>query len=542
MDGATSAAAVAGQMTQGGPGPPPSQATSSHGGPRRVRNVLSNWGTYLVAIGVSFFLSPFIIHSLGDTAYGIWVLLGSLVGYLGLLDLGVRGAVTRYIAKFHARAQHGEATRVASSALVLFTAAGMLAIAFSLGLAVLVTQFFEIPQPLVVPARIVVIVGGVNVAVSLASGVFGGVVTGMQRIDCINGIQVATQGFRVLAIVLALKWGFGLVALATIQLGTSCLSGLASYWLSRLLYPELRLLLREYDRKHLDMVLSFGVSAFLLQASGMLILFTDSIVIGAFLPVSFITFFAIAASLTEYARAPISAITHTLTPWASALEAVEKGHQVQHLVLTAGRLATLLALPILVTFVVRGESFIGLWMGPAYAEPAGKVLWILSLALGFAVAYQVVVVTMMGISKHAGLVPAFLVEAAANVGLSILWVNVYGIVGVAWGTAVPRLAACLLFLPWYVRRVLRVPIRRFYVETWVRPAAAIVPFALGSYAIERWWPASNLFEYFAQVGLALPLAALGGWMLCLAGPEKRKLLPPGTLRRVVRGLAGWTRN
>ena len=106
----------------------------------------------------------------------------------------------------------------------------------------------------------------------------------------------------------------------------------------------------------------------------------------------------------------------------------------------------------------------------------------------------------------------------------------------------PRLAACLLFLPWYVRHVLRVPIGRFYVEVWVRPAVAIVPFVLGSYAIERWWAASNLLEYFVQIGLALPLAAFGGWMFCLAEPEKRKLLPPGTFRRVVRGLAGWTRN
>ncbi len=524
---------------EGDPQPPSSQ---THGKPRRVANVLWNWAGYLVSAVMAFFLSPFIVHRLGDTGYGIWVLLGSLVGYLGLLDLGVRGAVTRYVARFHARYQHREAIGLTSSALVIFTATGLLAIGASVGLAVFVADLFQVPEGMTSVARIVVILGGINIAVSLVSGVFGGVLSGIQRFDYINSVEVASQGLRTIAIILALRSGLGLVALAVIQLSVSCLRGLANYLLSRRLYPELLMSLRKCNRTHVDMVLSFGVSAFLLQASGMLILFSDSIVIGAFLPVSFITFFAIAANLTEYARAPISGITHTLTPWASALEAVEKKHQVQHVMLTAGRLATLVALPILVTFTVRGGSFIGLWMGPAYAEPAGKVLWILSLALGFAVAYQVVVVTMMGISRHAGLVPAFLVEAAANIGLSILWVNVYGIVGVAWGTAVPKLAACLLFLPWYVRHVLRVPIGRFCVEVWVRPAVAIVPFALGSYAIERWWAASNLFEYFIQIGLALPLAAFGGWMFCLAGPEKRKLLPPGTLRRVVRGLAVWTRN
>ena len=69
------------------------------------------------------------------------------------------------------------------------------------------------------------------------------------------------------------------------------------------------------------MIFSFSVSVLLLQASGMLILFSDSVVIGTSLPIGMVTFFAIAANLTEYARAPISGISHALTPSASALEA-----------------------------------------------------------------------------------------------------------------------------------------------------------------------------------------------------------------------------
>ncbi len=43
---------------------------------------------------VAFFLTPFVVNSLGSTAYGIWVLLMSLTGYYGLLDLGVSAALT----------------------------------------------------------------------------------------------------------------------------------------------------------------------------------------------------------------------------------------------------------------------------------------------------------------------------------------------------------------------------------------------------------------------------------------------------------------
>lgn len=499
----------------------------------RTRNVLSNWGGYILTAAISFVLSPFIVHSLGDVSYGIWVLLGSLVGYLGLLDLGVRGAVTRYIAKFHTRGDHLEATRVASSALVIFSLMGLLAVALSGILAVFIAQVFQIPAELVTVTRIVVILGGMNMAVSMVSGVFGGVVTGLQRFDYVNTVEVITGAVRALAIVLALKAGLGLIALAVIQLGTSGLIGLTNFWLSRRLYPQMRTGFTECRRSHLVMIFSFSFSVLILQASGMIILFSDAVVIGAFLPLGMVTFFAIAANLIEYARAPISGISHTLTPWASALEAEDDLGDLQRVLLVGARIATLIILPIILTFMLRGGSFIGLWMGAEYAIRSGDVLWILSLALWFAVGYQVVVATMMGISKHKGLVPAFLIEAMCNISLSVIWLQSYGIIGVAWGTTVPRLVASLLFAPWYVRRVLGTPLSTFWLTVWIRPAVAMIPFGLGSWIVEQWWPADNLILFFAQVFAVLPLAALGAWAVSLTPSEKRRVMAPGLLRQLM---------
>ena len=93
-----------------------------------LRNILSNWISFAIYCAVSFFLSPFIVRHLGDSGYGIWTLTLSATGYLGLLDLGVRGAVTRYIAKFHAQAADHDASRVVSCSLVIFLAMGVIAI------------------------------------------------------------------------------------------------------------------------------------------------------------------------------------------------------------------------------------------------------------------------------------------------------------------------------------------------------------------------------------------------------------------------------
>jgi len=50
-----------------------------------------------------------------------------------------------------------------------------------------------------------------------------------------------------------------------------------------------------------------------------------------------------------------------------------------------------------------------------------------------------------------------------------------------------------------------VPVGRYLVTAWLKPVFAIVPFALGSYGIERYWLAHDLFLFFLQIALCFPL-------------------------------------
>jgi O-antigen/teichoic acid export membrane protein len=491
--------------------------------PNPLRNVLSNWGAFTFAAVVNLFLAPFVVRHLGNTAYGVWVLLVALVGYLGYLDLGVRGAVTRYVARFRSAADHAAAGRIASAAFTAFTLTGGVAIVVSSVLAALAARAFHVPAELQGVARAVLVLGGWNVAASLISGVFGGIVIGLQRFDYGNAVEIVTQGVRAGAIVAALRAGGGLIALAAIQLAVSVLRGAADVWLSRRLYPELRVRWGVWDRAALKLIFGFGLTSSLLQVLGGVVLYSDSLVIGAFLSAGLITFFAIASSLADYARVLVSGVSQTLTPLVSALEGEGQQERIRGALLTGARVATLVVTPIAVTFLLRGETFIALWMGAAYGASSGAVLRILAVALWAVAGYQVVVAAMMGVGRHGGLVPALLAEAVCNVALSVWWVRTHGIAGVAWGTAVPRLAFSLLFAPWYARRAVGVSMRALWLQGWVRPSLAMLPFAAATVLAERFWPAHHLALYFAQVAVLLPLAGLGGWWICLTGAERRRV-------------------
>src|SRR5262249_49556845 len=68
-----------------------------------VRNAVWNCSGLIISMLVGFFIAPFLIHRLGDSTYGLWIIIGSLTSYFGVLDLGVRGSVGRNVALFRER-------------------------------------------------------------------------------------------------------------------------------------------------------------------------------------------------------------------------------------------------------------------------------------------------------------------------------------------------------------------------------------------------------------------------------------------------------
>ena len=505
-------------MTTDAAATPPAQRVTQ---PRTARNVLLSWAAFAFNVVVSFFLSPFIVHTLGNAEYGVWVLLGSLVGYMGLLDLGVRSAVMRYIARHHARVEDEEAGRVASAGLAIFAATGLVAFTASIVIAVGLVHLFTIPRDILLLARVVVVIGGLNVAVSLVSGVFGGAVTAMQRFDLDAVIGIVLGVVRLVALVAALSAGGGLLALALIQLGITALQGAAYFVLTGRLYPQLRYSFRGLDRGQLKKIFAFSIYSSLINLSGVLIFSVDSVVIGAYLPVATITFFAIAATLMDYTRSVISAISQTLTPRASALDGLGERKELERILVQAGAVSSLVALPITITFLIRGGAFIGLWMGPGYRAPSEPVLIILAVALSLAAGRQVVGSTMIGVNRHRDLVPFYLAEGLVNLGLSIYWVRSLGLVGVALGTAIPNLVTTLLVSPWMVHRVLGTPRRALFTALWLRPIAAMVPFAAATWPVEHFHAARHLATFFAGILLVLPVAAAGAWFIGLPAADRR---------------------
>ena len=111
---------------------------------RALRNVVSNYFGAFITLGIGFFLTPFILRQLGASGFGLWMIVGSVVMYGSLLDLGIAGAVIKYVAEHRARGETKQARSLVATALCLYSALGLIVIVVSAAFAPLVPALFNL--------------------------------------------------------------------------------------------------------------------------------------------------------------------------------------------------------------------------------------------------------------------------------------------------------------------------------------------------------------------------------------------------------------
>jgi peptidoglycan biosynthesis protein MviN/MurJ (putative lipid II flippase) len=183
-----------------------------------------------------------------------------------------------------------------------------------------------------------------------------------------------------------------------------------------------------------------------------------------------------------------------------------------------------LFLPIVITLILRGGNFIGLWMGPQYARTSGTVLAILATVLFVAVLNNAAGPIAFGVEKHKTVAKWAIAEAVANLTLSVILAHFVGIYGVAIGTLIPSLVVHLIYWPRYVSKLVNVSCLEVYRNVWGPVILCAVPFAVFSYLVNAFFPARTMVIFILQTMALLPIfgIAIG---LMFWDSVKRQILP-----------------
>jgi O-antigen/teichoic acid export membrane protein len=431
-----------------------------------IKNVLSNWTGLVVAGALSFLLTPVMIHHLGVVYYGMWILAASLLDYYGLIDVAMRTALFRFVARSKGANQREALADTISTALAIAAATGLVLLALIPLFAVILPRFFSLTTSNIYLFRWALTFVAVSLSVTIPARVLGSYLCGLGRFDLYNLsgiITVCTRGFLFL---LVLQRGGGIIAIAAVTFGTALLSLLLNWRLFRYVEPDISVSWHHANWARAKQLAGFGSYAFVNLGGESLRSYTDAVVIARVLTVALVTPFSVATRLVDYFQLVMSAIGAPLLTAMSELST--RSGELKEFFLRSTKYTALISMFIASLFLFEGKALIRIWVGPGFLTSYPIVL---ILTAGYVVSFAQFPSQMaaFALARHRALAFLTLAEGVANLLLSIHWAHKYGLIGVALGTMIPLLISKICIQPWYALHILRIPGWRYISEALWRP-------------------------------------------------------------------------
>jgi O-antigen/teichoic acid export membrane protein len=473
-----------------------------------IKNVGSGWFALGVDVVVGILLYPFILHKLGDTASGIWALIFTITGYYGLFDLGIRSSVVRYVSKFTAVDDIEDLARLINTSLFSYGCIGILSLMVTAVITLYVDTVFKIPPGFESTARLLLWMVGVAIALGFPLGVVGGFLDGLQKFYVNNWTSVAANAVRVVLIVTALTHGKGLLTVAAITVVLPIITSLVRGFIAFRIRP-VPFGMKYVDRKTFHLMANYSGITLVIMIATQLKFKTDNLVIGGMISAAAVTYFTIGSRIVSYTQQVVMALAQNFLPLASESEATGKMDRLRKVFVAGNRLCAFTCFPITATLIILGKSVIEVWVGKKYIDTSYPVLVILIIPATLFWAQAASGRVLFGISKHKSWAFVALAEGIANLILSIILVRPYGIVGDAYGTAIPLTCSMVFFMPGHLCKELGIRVRTFLREAYFLPLLITAPMVFVLLLMQRWFVPHSYVQLGVQLLIAGTVYGLG---------------------------------
>jgi O-antigen/teichoic acid export membrane protein len=487
-------------------------------------NAAANYGKMLVQIAAVFVLTPYIIARIGTNDFGLWNLVIATLGFLSLLDLGFGTGVVKYVAECHGSGDIHRRNRILSTLAAVYLAIAVLSGVCIAVLSVFFTPLFSIPAAQQEKTTALLWILAVRfVLLALPLGLFRNALFGEQKVYLINIIQVVTTVAYAAGTWLALQQGYGVVALAWVNLAAMLLEYLGYVWFAYRRMHGLRLSHRLLDRSLLKETASFSSAQFLINIGALVLLKTDPIIVKAFLPLSAVAIYAVALKVAENAYLLAKQFTNLLGPLAAELKGNAEETKIRFIFVNCTKFAMAPCMILTVAMYVFGREALSFWIGKEFAA-GGVILMVLltAMTLGMAELTSSAVLSMTG--HHRVTAWAAVAAVFVNVGLSIALARPLGLVGIAVGTLA---TSVLIGLFVTVRRACELHGVTYssYAARALAPALlpGIAQFAV-TLALKHWAPPDSLFSTVLLIIPGALLYLLQFWSFSIERGEKRLLV------------------
>lgn len=426
---------------------------------------------------VGLLYTPFMLRMMGQSEYGLYSLVASVVAYLTVLDLGFGNAIVRYTAKFRAEGKIREQYEMFGMFFLLYIGIGVLALLVGLGLYFNVDYLFDatMDDSELYKIRVMMLLMVFNLAFTFPMSIWGSIITAYENFVFQKLVGIVRIILNPLVMIAMLLIGYRAIGMVVVTTIFNVVTLLINYWYCK---KRLKIQVRfgHFQWFFFKEVSVYSFWIFLNAIMDRIYWSTGQFVLGMFKGAAVVAVYAVAIQLQGIYMGFSTAISGVFLPKVTAMVTKENDEKaISDLFIRTGRIQYIIMVFILTGFIVFGKSFICLWAGEDYMD----AYWI---ALCFFIPLIVPYVQNLGITilqarnqmKFRSIL--YVIIAVVSLCISIPFAKQYGGIGCAVGTAFALIAGQIIAMNVYYHRVIHIDIPQFWKEI---GKMSIIPLIIG---------------------------------------------------------------
>ena len=439
-----------------------------------------------VNLFVSLIYTKILLSHLGQSEYGLYALVASVIGYLSVLDMGFGNAMIRFISR--SKAKNDDPTNIGENKingvfLFLYSIIGIISLIIGF---VLVANIDSIFKSLTVvelhKAKIIMMILVLTVSLSFPLSIFDSYVVSCEKFKFAKVLALIKTLIVPFTMLPLLYMGYKAITMVVVtSLYTIIFHLITIYYCFKKLNMKISFSFKNIDTKFLKEIFGYSFFIFLNIIVDNIYNNTDQIVLGAVAGTVAVSIYSIAMKISQINMNFSTTISGLFFPKITKTLEEENGDKkVSDIFIKVSRIQLYIMALVLFGFIIFGKQFIILWVGNEYID-AYYILLILMIPSIIPLTQNIGISILQAKNIHKFRSVIYIMIAILNVIISIPLAKRYAGIGAAVGTAIATLIGHILIMNFYYWKKAKIDIPRY----WSRFVMFIIPLAIISFFVER---------------------------------------------------------
>lgn len=391
-----------------------------------------------MAVGLIY--TPIMLKLMGQSEYGLYSLISSVVVYLSVLDMGFGNAMIRFVSRNLAKKTDNK--NINGIFLFIYTIIGIVSLIVGIILFVNIESLFgaSLTNEEIGKARIILAIFVCTIAINFPLSVFDSYAIANEKFVFMRIMDVVKTVGIPLVMTPLLLMGYKAISMVVV----TCVFTVGYHVVSMIycfkkLHMRIGFNLRDVDGPIIKEIVGYSFFVFLNLIVDAVFNNTDQIILGSMCGTIVVSVYAVAAQIVKINQTLSTTISGLFLPKVTKLlESNDADKRINELFLKVSRLQLYLMFLIMSGFIVFGRYFIRIWAGPGYLDAyLITLLIIIPAVIPLTQNICLAVIQAKGIHQFRSVV--YIIIAALNIAITIPLAQKMGGIGAAIGTCIANI-------------------------------------------------------------------------------------------------------